>query len=53
MAVAAPSNPGQRGAQATAEDVKHIVGEIDDPKVLPHKRTSGTPRIGNPAQRRI
>lgn len=34
MTATAPSNPGQRGAQATAEDVKRIAGDIDDPKVL-------------------
>ena len=34
MAAAAPSSPGQRGARAIAEDVRRIVGDIDDPKVL-------------------
>ena len=35
MAAAAPSNPGQSSsAQATAEDVRRIVGDIDDPKVV-------------------
>ena len=34
MAAAVTSNPGQRGAQATAEDVKRVIGDIDDPKVL-------------------
>ncbi|MCP4779469.1 MAG: hypothetical protein ABUJ98_11935 [Hyphomicrobium sp.] len=34
MAAAVTSNPGQRGAQATAEDVKRIIGDIEDPKVL-------------------
>ena len=34
MAAAVTSNPGQRGAQETAEDVKRIIGDIGDPKVL-------------------
>lgn len=34
MAAAATSEPGQRGAQATAEDVRNIIGDVDDPKVL-------------------
>ena len=34
MATAAISNPGQGGAQATAEDVKRIIGDIDDSKVV-------------------
>ncbi len=34
MAAAAPSNPSPRDAKATAEDVKRVIGDIDDPKVL-------------------
>ena len=34
MAAAAPSTPSQSVAQATEEDVRRIVGDIDDPKVL-------------------
>jgi len=34
MAAAAPSNPSPRDAKATAEDVKRIIGDIEDAKVL-------------------
>jgi hypothetical protein len=35
MAAAASSNPGQSSSgQATAEDIRRIIGDIDDPKVV-------------------